>query len=794
MPAKAAANAMFSGQGKTINVDRQQVLGTYGSTIDLFQFTYDHGNRVYADYMRKLFPADVISQLLGGSEDPKEEAIGDCVEICLGILRVALMYEGCEQNYFGWTDVNDVLSGLEQSLITFNASAYPTGVKNRKINSSNKKKKDVFTLEECREVPIEDIPMTRCPVVPVMDETPVQPPLSEATMPPPSGNADISMPDAAQSTGPAEGKGLGATYPSTEAGEGGAVAAPGSGESKRRKVTPQAQIHNLFGSTLRSLNRIIANQEVCVNCFSSERKIEDCPAEGALEWKEALLSIQDGFVARQAGIDVEVIHDDDESPDVEQDVKQDTTPEEIQDADQTKRKETISSKRDNILLHPESKSLEEIIGAGVLTNVLVGEKNPRYIGFKHIHHMFEELHEHIQKTKYVPQRDRTPVMDQTGMSKFEDWTKEMKYGKAVPIGAKMAPFADQKWDVCGEFSNDMFKDRNLREEMAQRTRRWSNVLRHKIGQSGPAVGCDETGWVSVESFIRNDHCWSTGQHERAYDRASHTYKDDILQKRREELMHGYWWSLNCRPIKRRFMMVAQVATVDDMDEIRKHENPALYQEDQGNRLARAKGWLRPVAIRATSGHSFTGEHGKPLLVNIDHENVNLKLTHEFASKMAGGYHVTETRNLMSIVNSGIIPGGGYASRDHAFFGEFAPWDYRNTSTLNYLGSGNENLLVLYVPANRLLKYRASITYNGDIVVMDTVPFPEVQEIWIVKKSPSRRDPAQDPIRITSHKVVDEVVVQCEYATMAAPPPVIQALMDTFIDKQQRLEEMTSSMN
>ena len=189
------------------------------TNVQVFQFTYDHGNRVYADYMRKLFPADVIKQLLGGSEDPKEEAIGDCVEICLGILRIALMYEGCEQNYFGWTDVNDVLSGLEQSLITFNASAYPTGIKNRKMTSGNKKKRDVFTLEECREVPIEDIPMVRRPVVPIMDETPVQPPPSEATMPPTSGSADINMPDAAQSTGPTEGKGFGAR-------EGGAVAAP----------------------------------------------------------------------------------------------------------------------------------------------------------------------------------------------------------------------------------------------------------------------------------------------------------------------------------------------------------------------------------------------------------------------------------------------------------------------------------------------------------------------------------------------------------------------------------------
>ena len=558
MPAKAAANAMYSGQGKTLNVDRHQVPGVDGNTVDLFQFTYDHGNRVYADYMRKLFPADVIKQLLGGSEDPKEEAIGDCVEICLGVLRVALMYEGCKQNYFGWTDVNDVLSGLEQSLITFNASAYPTGVKNRKITSSNKKKRDIFTLEDGLEVPIEDIPLSKCPVVPVMNEAPVQPPSDDANMPPQSETADVNMSDAAQSTGPAahEGKGFGAAYPSTDAGEGGAVAAPGGDESKRRKVTPKAQIHSLFGNMLRSLNRINASQEVCANCFSSEHSIEDCPTAGASEWKEALLSVQSGFEARRAMIDVEMSHGDDESPDVEQDADQDTIPEEIPNADQA-REEMVTSKRDNISLHPESRSLEEIIGTGEVTSVLVGGKDPRQIGFKHIHHMFEELHEHIQKTKYVPQRDRTPVMNQNGMSKYEDWTKEMKYGKAVPIGARMAPFADKKWDVCGEFSNDMFRDRRLRDEMAQRTRRWSNVLRHKIGQAGAAVECDETGWISVESFIQNDHCWNTGQQESAYDPASHTYLEDMLQKRREELMHGYWWSLNFKPIKRRFMMVAQ---------------------------------------------------------------------------------------------------------------------------------------------------------------------------------------------------------------------------------------------
>ena len=231
--------------------------------------------------------------------------------------------------------------------------------------------------------------MTRRPVVPIMDETPVQPPPSESNMPSPSENVDTNMPDAAQPTGPAEEKGFGDAYPITDVREGGAVAAPGSGESKRRKVTPQAHIHNLFGSTLRSLSRIIDNQEVCVNCLSSEHKIEDCPKDGALEWKAALLSIQDGFAARQAEIDVEVIHDDDELPDVEQDARQDTTPEGVQDADQASKDETIASKRDNILMHPEAKPRGDYWSKGVDQCACRGEKPEG--------HRFQEHPSHVRR-------------------------------------------------------------------------------------------------------------------------------------------------------------------------------------------------------------------------------------------------------------------------------------------------------------------------------------------------------------------------------------------------------------
>ena len=114
-------------------------------------------------------------------------------------------------------------------------------------------------------------------------------------------------------------------------------------------------------------------------------------------------------------------------------------------------------------------------------------------------------------------------------------------------------------------------------------------------------------------------------------------------------------------------MVAQVATPEDMGEIQKYEDPALHDEKMGDRLAKAKGWLRPMAIRATSGHSFTGDHRNPLLVNIDHERVNIRLTHEFASKMAGGYHVTEVEVMEAEITHSL------ESLPHGIPGTVALW-------------------------------------------------------------------------------------------------------------------------
>ena len=69
-----------------------------------------------------------------------------------------MMYEGHGNDVFKWEDVNGVLTGLEHSLLSYNASAYLSGLRNRKANTGKNKGK-MYTFDECRDVPI----MQQCP-------------------------------------------------------------------------------------------------------------------------------------------------------------------------------------------------------------------------------------------------------------------------------------------------------------------------------------------------------------------------------------------------------------------------------------------------------------------------------------------------------------------------------------------------------------------------------------------------------------------------------------------------------
>ena len=133
------------------------------------------------------------------------------------------------------------------------------------------------------------------------------------------------------------------------------------------------------------------------------------------------------------------------------------------------------------------------------------------------------------------------------------------------------------------------------------------------------------------------------------------------------------------------MIVPQLPSPADMPRVLRFENSEIYNADN---MARCGGFVRPVAIRATAGHSFSGEHKFRLDVNLDFVNMNMKCTKELVFKLAGGYHVTNVDSLLSIIKKGIIPGGGTGGRDHVFFREYAPWDPANLCTLNHLGPDN----------------------------------------------------------------------------------------------------------
>ena len=219
--------------------------------------------------MRLLFPAADLSGLIN-SLNPKEEALGDCVEICLGVLRTALMYEGCGSPLFNWKDIHGVLTGLETSFVVVNATACASGLNNRKMNSNNSSRGKSLSLsfDDFQKIPLDIVPERRCPVMPTNDQR-------MAT--------DVTMSDATQTPTPTEGKVVEPVTPSTDAGKGSYVSAPGVDASKRRRVTPQMEAKSQLENALECIQRMLANEAVCRNCISTEHSTSECPKPEANE-------------------------------------------------------------------------------------------------------------------------------------------------------------------------------------------------------------------------------------------------------------------------------------------------------------------------------------------------------------------------------------------------------------------------------------------------------------------------------------------------------------------------------
>ena len=342
---------------------------------------------------------------------------------------------------------------------------------------------------------------------------------------------------------------------------------------------------------------------------------------------------------------------------------------------------------------------------------------------------------------FFPKRTWTRI-DQTGMAKYVNWTEEMAYGRVLPLRHKMANFADPKWGNCSYDIESLRRGKGYGHvAMKNYTSRWNKVLRHDIGHAGKSTTCDELGWVSIEEIYQKRPCMTQRRPKRTWPPQQYMEWPSLAWKEKDS--HG--GLLVYTELQAHQMIAALLVGPSDLHEVHRHENPDLYNAD---RLARSGGWIRPVAIRATAGPSFTGQHQFRLCANIDQNMMNMKPTKELSFKLAGGIMWPGSKTCRPSLRRAFFLGG-----TTYFFGEYP----LNSSTLAYLGSDTNFLLVMYVPVRRLLKYRASVTYNSDVIVRDMVPFHEVQDVWIAGKSPELGKPAANPKKISNNKIVNEAV-------------------------------------
>ena len=669
-------------------------------------------------------------------------------------IGTALMYEGCGTPLFKWRDVNGVLTGLETSLMVFNATAYASGVDNRKMKSGNSKGGS-FGFESFRSIPNDLVPERRCPVMPTKDHR---------------FSVDAAMPDVAQTPDPTKGEVVDPVTPSTDAGKGSYVSAPGSDPSKSRRVNQQLEARGQMIHVMDGIQRMLDNDEVCRNCLSPEHKTVDCPKPEANEWDNLLLKVRDGLSERKSNVKAEESgHKQQERP--KSDVKKDAMGE-------TRNQEFMRQQKERnpqITFYHKTVSLKDVVGKQEMLSFKVGGRRPEDLGFRDKGEFQKLIDRHMVDTNFIPQVGYESQVDNQFMPKFNPWKERLKYGKIVPVPIQCEGFADPNYQGCGAMQGE-FANRYNHNAMGEYTRRWNRVLRHDIGR-GAAPKCDELGWVDVESFLINDFSWPKEDEKAIYGAGQ---VDE--RYRRKKLMEGYRHSMSPKARKKRMLVVAIYITPDELEEMLKHEDRSIYNEHV---MKQYRGWVRPIALRATSGHSFHAPNKRPLMVNIDYKNLHMPFTKEIAAQVGGGYHVTSARNLVSIVKQGLMPGGNAGTRDHVFFGECAPWDPINTCTITWI-AGEQHILVLYIPGTRLLKYKSGFTFNGDIVVGETIPFSEVQDAWIARKSDFSGDVASGPRRIMSSKVTEEVVCQCDDADRGVPPQIIKGKVDRLVTRAREL--------
>ena len=182
----------------------------------------------------------------------------------------------------------------------------------------------------------------------------------------------------------------------------------------------------------------------------------------------------------------------------------------------------------------------------------------------------------------------------------------------------------------------------------------NKVLRHCIGKVDRKFSdeyplkCDEGAWVLIEDPIQYDNLWHDGYSYYEAVRDNDRIRANTIRKQRIGWIVDLTVAESNYKGKVRFQIQALRATCQEevLDIV---NNKVIQPPLPGTDILGPPyfGWIMPIAVRATSGHS---DH---IRVVLKPELIMRRLTLKTAWKLKGAFHVTSPTHLVSILKHGI---------------------------------------------------------------------------------------------------------------------------------------------